>query len=672
MNCSECRDDFAAYQEGLLDTEAQSRTTAHLAECPACQAEFDQMRSLVVHLTRARPGAPGISLETQVMDRIIHEQALTIRRLQMRKRIRLLGVSGALTAAIALLIIAGVQMTQPDNRIQAAEVLAQGAKASTNISSVHILGKIRTSPHDNFSYINPHQDFFPIEVWKQFGEKTKWRVEKPERVAVMDGDSTIMWMKPANEVDKIPYPTEGAYDTGWLLSLANVKDLIDEALKSALAKGWDLKLTHEEIGGANKLLVNIEAKAEKYDNPDLKNNYVDTSDTRRIYRFDAATKRLESIKIYMREKDKEELIFETDNIDYDRPIDNAIFSLKLPQDVVWLKEPGDLPEDAKSFIATYTKNMPKISNIHIQGKMRTPPRDNFSAINPDGDFVPMELWKQFGEKPKWRIDKPGRLIVMDGDTTVMLLKPNLAVKFPFVTNGAFDTRWMVDFTSVQDLVWRMRNELEAGADLKIAKEDVNGARKLLVTMTAKARLIKGKEYLKDTFIDDADTRQVFRFDAATKRLESVSIYLSGKDKDVLIFETNDIEYDKPIDPAVFSLKLPEDVEWYKEPPKPGKLPDNEKYEKMTPKEATAAFLEACSKENWGEAENFYSDAAYKIMRTELGGLQKISIGEPYQEKNYPGWLVPYEIKLKKGEVQKSKLRLNNDNPGKRYVVEGGI
>ena len=113
MNCSECRDDFAAYQEGLLNPEAESRIKLHLADCPACRAEFDQMQSLVVRLTRGGLGASGISLETHVMDRIIHEQALLIRRLQMRKRIRLLGMGGALTAAVVLFFVLGIWTTQP-------------------------------------------------------------------------------------------------------------------------------------------------------------------------------------------------------------------------------------------------------------------------------------------------------------------------------------------------------------------------------------------------------------------------------------------------------------------------------------------------------------------------------------------------------------------------------
>jgi hypothetical protein len=446
MNCSECRDDFAAYQEGLLDTDAAGLIESHLVECPACRAEFDQVQRLVVRLTRAWLGAPGISLEKPVMDRIIHEQTLTIRRLQMRKRMRILGIGGALTAAITLFFILGFWMTQPDARVQAAEILAQGAMAVPKISTIYIQGKMRTEPDDyNFSDIDLDRDLLvSIELWKQFGENTKYRVEKPGVVAVMDGASTIILVKPVGEAWKIPHPMDNAADSGWLLSLTNVQNFINQELQSALAKGWDLKLAHEQDKGKQKLSVTVETKA-------------------------------------------------------------------------------GLPDD---------------------------------------------------------------------------------------------------------------------------------------------------DYLKYKYIFTSDTRRVYRFDAETKRLESIQIYVHQKDKDVLIFEANHIDYDQPIDPAVFSLKLPENVSWCEYPQE--KLPDNEKYEKMTPKEAAAAFFQACSKEDWDEVSKFWEGPVTKRLKKYLGGLQVISIGEPFQSKAYHGWFVPYEIKFKNGETKKSNLDLTNRNPGNRYVVDGGI
>ena len=65
---------------------------------------------------------------------------------------------------------------------------------------------------------------------------------------------------------------------------------------------------------------------------------------------------------------------------------------------------------------------------------------------------------------------------------------------------------------------------------------------------------------------------------------------------MLILAVERIEYDKPIDPTVFVLKLPDKVALYQEPQP---LPDNAKYEKMTPEEAARAFFEACGRRRLG-------------------------------------------------------------------------
>ncbi len=180
MNCQRCREELAACLEGLLDGTSQSRMDGHLAECTACQAELEAVRELTVRLTRDGLAAPAVSLETAVMDRILHEQALQLRRLKMRKRLRVLGISGVMATAISVLFISSFWFAQPAVAEKAAaEVMAQGAEAVPNPSSVHIVAKMRTIGHDNFSMIGAEYEFVPVEIWKQFGEKPKWRVEKP-------------------------------------------------------------------------------------------------------------------------------------------------------------------------------------------------------------------------------------------------------------------------------------------------------------------------------------------------------------------------------------------------------------------------------------------------------------------------------------------------------------
>ncbi len=101
------------------------------------------------------------------------------------------------------------------------------------------------------------------------------------------------------------------------------------------------------------------------------------------------------------------------------------------------------------------------------------------------------------------------------------------------------------------------------------------------------------------------------------------------------------------------------------------LPDNAKYEKMSPKEAAAAFFKACAEKNWDEFLKFYpmpeDTNRVERMKEGLGGLQLISLGEPYQTNNYDGWFVPYEIKL---PSQDYVVRVDNTNQGHRYVLTG--
>jgi hypothetical protein len=60
------------------------------------------------------------------------------------------------------------------------------------------------------------------------------------------------------------------------------------------------------------------------------------------------------------------------------------------------------------------------------------------------------------------------------------------------------------------------------------------------------------------------------------------------------------------------------------------------------------------------------------MKKEYGGLTVISIGEPFKSGVYAGYFVPYTIRLRKGENKSYKLAVRNDNPERRWVVDGGI
>lgn len=309
-----------------------------------------------------------------------------------------------------------------------------------------------------------------------------------------------------------------------------------------------------------------------------------------------------------------------------------------------------------------------LHSMHMKLRIRTLPRDNFAYIGLDSDFVAHEIWKEFGETPKYRVEKPGRTVVMDGTQTVCVIRPNIAFKFG---PGSGAIEWLEHLLYPDQLLdLQLKAAEKNGWPLEMTrKADENGAPKIVVAIEVKAQGDYTNDYLKNKSIGDADTRRIYTFDAATNLLEKLQVYVHAADKDVLVLETTLIEYDTQLEPSLFVPDLPADVQWF-QPTQV--LPDNEKYQQMGPQESARAFFEAMAGGNWEEVGKFLSMPLPPQVKEYLAGLTIVSIGEPFQSGRYPGWFVPYEIRFKDGQVKKHNLAVRNDNPAKRYVVDGGF
>jgi len=316
-----------------------------------------------------------------------------------------------------------------------------------------------------------------------------------------------------------------------------------------------------------------------------------------------------------------------------------------------------------------------IWSVHMKAQMRTIPHDNFSMIGLNYDFVPIEMWQRTDETGlvQWRVEKPQRILLMDGQTTTMLIRPNNAVRadepWPL---GCFDS-WMGRLLNVRDLLDNVLQQAKNNPDQVVTLYHANTEGKDTIVLEVEVKAdVPENDYLRNSFISNSDHLNIYQFDARDKLLDAFQVYAHTQNGDVLIFEVTNIEYNTQIADSVFTLDLPKDVIWYQQPQP---LPDNQRYEKMTPKEVAQAFFHACSKEDWDEAAKFWSGSKISDpLKKYLGGLEIISIGEPFKSLGYTphGWFVPYEIRLKKGPVKKFNLAIRNDNPAQRYIVDGGI
>lgn len=333
---------------------------------------------------------------------------------------------------------------------------------------------------------------------------------------------------------------------------------------------------------------------------------------------------------------------------------------------------SSIPTASASAIQVLTdaaKAVEDVRSIHIKARMRTLPHDNMGMIGLEFDFVPIEMWKKVDDTGivLWRIEKPGRVIVTNADSTIMLIKPNHAVKgerpYPI---GCFDT-WYGHLMNVDEIIDNVLRETTERSDSQMCvyNEVLKEGTELVLETESTAQGDFTNDWCKNTFITESNHKKVYRFDAETKLLKGFKVFVHTDKEDVLVFEVTDIDYNPQLDDGLFTLELPKDVIWYEEAKV---LPDNVKYEKMTPKEAAEAFFKACAEENWDEVLKFWSASRVdERLKEYLGNLEIISIGEPFKSGIYPGWFVPYEIKLRPREFY---VRVSNANSARRFVITG--
>lgn len=318
-----------------------------------------------------------------------------------------------------------------------------------------------------------------------------------------------------------------------------------------------------------------------------------------------------------------------------------------------------------------------IHSIYMKVRVRTLPQDNFAYLNLEMDFVPIEMWKKKCDDGQIRVkvQKPQRILVMDNSSATMIINNQSVSQFKDIKHnyGCFDSSWLTHLLNVDGL---LKSELELAQknskyEASIYHKTTDGHDRLVVERYSPAEGdYSQNDYLKNKFISESDRTLIYYFDPATKILTGFQVIVHVNDKDVLVCEAVDIQYNPSIDDNVFKLEIPKDAVYFV---KPQALPDNEKYEKMTPKEVAQVFFKACAEENWDECLKFWPMSAVdKDMKQYLGGLEIISIGEPFKSGRYGGWFIPYEIKLKDGYVKKHNLAVRNDNPAKRWMVDGGI
>jgi len=308
------KEKLVQYIEGLLTEGDKALVDNHLEGCNECRCELSSITEIRESLFLSSRQSRSADLETKIFDRIIREQNRMLKKtlkpnpwLENWRSImksRTIRISAA--TAIVFAVIIGITVFNKYEPVATAQdVLTDALKVASGLNSIHMKAQMRTLPNDNFGLIGLEYDFVPIEMWKDTNQKgkIKWRVEKTGRILVMDGDTTIMLIKPntVSRSDKaLPL---GCYDS-WMGCLLDVQGLLDNELQQARDNSdRQARLIHEEQNGKDKLILEVDVQASVSKNDYLRDKFItrskSLSDLLKVYQFDSQTKLLEDFKIYV-------------------------------------------------------------------------------------------------------------------------------------------------------------------------------------------------------------------------------------------------------------------------------------------------------------------------------------------------------------------------------------
>lgn len=148
MNCSECKERLIAYIEGLLTESQEQAIASHLQGCPPCRAEATELISLRDRLVANGEALAKSDLENKVLNRIVREQNLKLRKIsklgnqiQLWRIIMKSRITKIAAAAAVIIVAVMIGINHFGGSIDMTSVaFAQATEALKKVSWVHTTG----------------------------------------------------------------------------------------------------------------------------------------------------------------------------------------------------------------------------------------------------------------------------------------------------------------------------------------------------------------------------------------------------------------------------------------------------------------------------------------------------------------------------------------------------
>lgn len=336
MNCQEFHKMIPDLLAGTLSPEDLSTAREHLTTCPACAEALRTARETLRSVTpRFEPSVPE-GLEVRLLD-AVHRRATASKTPERRPRRRLVGLLSGVVSAAAVVIVVLTFGLNTSARA-ARNRLTQAIASMEGLRSIRIELRIRTSEQENFDYIDPHREFIPHTLEAIYSPRLLWRVEKPGRKALYDGEHTYLWFDSLNDGLIQPYAPDAIGMLNLLIDPSQLLELERQLTRAHTGARYELRREAEVL----YLTVISPAQGDFSQSDHERNTSIIESNTRREYRFDALNGRLLGARVTLLAEEGERALLEIDRITYDAPLDTATLTV-LPEGINWTDQTRNTP-----------------------------------------------------------------------------------------------------------------------------------------------------------------------------------------------------------------------------------------------------------------------------------------------------------------------------------------
>ncbi len=307
MNCSKCQELLVAHVEGILSRQEERDVVLHLHDCRVCRVQAEALAGLRDRLVRDGRAFAGKSLDVRVMDRIFQEREVRQRRITMLRRYK--GRLSLAAAAAAMIIVGVLAVTLLYRSVPTAYALEQTIEANRMVRTIHL----KAEPAGQGI----------SDAWAQFDDDGNLLLLRMDFPQTIDGPKVVIWQKDKAEV---------WFKAKKLAAVFAAPDILAK-LPEAFFDPW---LTMERLDRAAaeaKAQIEIVEPSAEGERVRVIATYLDPSGVRKIYLVHPETKLLEQVDMYKLEGGEYEFVGRVMFLEYNEPIDPAIFALDLPADI---------------------------------------------------------------------------------------------------------------------------------------------------------------------------------------------------------------------------------------------------------------------------------------------------------------------------------------------------